>query len=86
MTSWWSAAATPACRIIGTDVKEPLRQVSRLGRVVGADGRDLALDGGARHRTDAVVRATGFRPHYPWLEAPVLDETGAPRHEGGVTS
>jgi putative flavoprotein involved in K+ transport len=33
----------------------------------------------------AVVWATGFRPHYPWLRVPVLDRTGRIRHRQGVT-
>ena len=31
-----------------------------------------------------VVWATGFRPHYPWLEVPVLDARGELVHDGGV--
>ena len=27
----------------------------------------------------------GFRPSYPWLRVPVLDEAGAPIHSHGVT-
>jgi putative flavoprotein involved in K+ transport len=32
-----------------------------------------------------VIWATGYRPEYPWLEIPVLDEKGRVRHDGGVT-
>ena len=28
---------------------------------------------------------TGYRPDYRWLDLPVLDEFGAPRHVRGVT-
>jgi len=31
-----------------------------------------------------VVWATGYRPDYSWLEAPVLDRKGRIRHEGGI--
>lgn len=31
-----------------------------------------------------VIWATGFRPRYPWLEADLLDRTGAIVHDGGV--
>jgi putative flavoprotein involved in K+ transport len=31
-----------------------------------------------------VVWATGFRPDYAWLEAPVFDRKGRLRHDGGV--
>ena len=33
-----------------------------------------------------VIWATGFRPAYPWLTVPVLDQTGRIRHERGVTA
>ncbi|MFG2042444.1 flavin-containing monooxygenase [Dactylosporangium sp. NPDC048998] len=72
--------------IIGTDVRGLLRRVERLDRVTGADGRDLLLAGGTRRRVDAVVWATGFRPHYPWLRVPVLDASGAPVHRQGETA
>jgi putative flavoprotein involved in K+ transport len=32
----------------------------------------------------SIVWATGFRPDYSWLAAPVLDAKGGLRHEGGV--
>jgi len=32
----------------------------------------------------SVLWATGFRPDYGWLKAPVLDAKGGLRHEGGV--
>ncbi len=32
----------------------------------------------------SIVWATGFRPDYSWLDAPVLDRKGLIRHDGGV--
>jgi putative flavoprotein involved in K+ transport len=32
-----------------------------------------------------VVWATGYERRYPWLQVPVLDDSGEIRHEGGVT-
>jgi putative flavoprotein involved in K+ transport len=71
--------------VIGTDVAGLLRRVNRVGRVIDADGDEVLLADGGRRRVDAVVWATGFRPHYPWLEVPVLDPSGAPVHHQGVT-
>lgn len=71
--------------IVGTDLRALFRVVERAGRVVGADGPALALAGGGLVEPDAVVWATGYRPHYPWLRVPVLDETGTPLHHRGVT-
>ena len=33
-----------------------------------------------------IVWATGFRPDYSWIEVPVFDERGAPRHRRGVSN
>jgi hypothetical protein len=47
---------------------------------------DVLVVDGTRHSPHAVVWATGFRPHHPWLEVPVLDDLGAPVQVEGVTS
>jgi putative flavoprotein involved in K+ transport len=36
-----------------------------------------------RH-VSTVIWATGFKPHYPWLDPALLDHKGAIRHNGGV--
>jgi putative flavoprotein involved in K+ transport len=33
-----------------------------------------------------VVWCTGFHPGFSWIDLPVLDETGEPRHESGLVS
>jgi putative flavoprotein involved in K+ transport len=71
--------------IIGTDLKALFRQVERVGRVVGAGPDGLVLADGSHRSVDAVVWATGFRPSYPWLRPPVLDQAGAPIHTRGIT-
>ena len=35
---------------------------------------------------DAVVWATGYRPDYEWLELPILEADGQPRHQRGLTA
>jgi putative flavoprotein involved in K+ transport len=35
-------------------------------------------------RFSTVVWATGYRPHYPWLDEVLLDRAGRLRHDGGV--
>ena len=35
---------------------------------------------------DAVVWATGYRPAYDWLELPILEADGRPRHQRGITA
>ncbi|OYO14031.1 flavin-containing monooxygenase [Enemella evansiae] len=42
---------------------------------------------GSRERIDAVVFATGYRPHLPYLRSlGVLDGSGSPKHERGVAT
>ena len=71
--------------VVGTAPVPLSRRVERVGRVVDAVGHELVLATGERLAADAVVWATGYRPHYPWLHLPVLDEVGAPVHDQGIT-
>jgi putative flavoprotein involved in K+ transport len=58
--------------------------VERVDRIAGLDdGRPVTADGEA-FDVDSVVWATGFRPHYPWIDLDVFDESGEPRHVRGV--
>ena len=45
----------------------------------GIDSLDLRAEG-----IGTIIWATGFKPHYPWLDLPVKDERGALVHDGGV--
>ncbi len=40
----------------------------------------------AKEPVATIVWATGFRPDYSWLKAPVLDHKGRLRHDGGVVA
>lgn len=44
-------------------------------------GFDLAKEG-----IESVVWATGYRPDYSWLHAPVLDRKGRLKHDGGIVT
>jgi putative flavoprotein involved in K+ transport len=37
-------------------------------------------------RPAAIVWCTGFSPDYSWIDAPVFDERGWPRHTRGVVA
>jgi putative flavoprotein involved in K+ transport len=58
--------------------------VERVGRVTGSrDGQPLLADG--RTLTVAtIVWCTGFHPGFSWIDVPVFDADGQPRHERGV--
>jgi putative flavoprotein involved in K+ transport len=53
-------------------------------RTVGVrDGLPLLEDGRILDVTN-VIWCTGFRPDYGWIDLPVFDDDGEPRHERGV--
>lgn len=49
-----------------------------------ADSPPLTIDL-ASGEIRTVIWATGYRPHTPWLDLPVLDHKDRIRHDGGVT-
>jgi putative flavoprotein involved in K+ transport len=66
------------------------RRLRRLGvglhaRAVSVSGNTVGFSDGTQVSVDAVVWATGYRPDYTWIDAPVLDAGGRVRHHRGVT-
>jgi putative flavoprotein involved in K+ transport len=59
--------------------------VARVGRVDDERG-GLPLCGEQALRPRVIVWCTGFVPDYRWIELPVLDERGHPRHRRGVAA
>jgi putative flavoprotein involved in K+ transport len=58
--------------------------VKRVPRVAGvSDGRPV-LDDGRVLDVANVVWCTGYHPGLSWIDLPVFDEQGRPRHESGV--
>ena len=58
--------------------------VERVARVAGVrEGRPL-LDDGRALEVGTVVWCTGFDGGFDWIDLPILDETGHPRHRRGV--
>lgn len=60
--------------------------VRLTGRVTSVDGDVVLTADGQRLRPASIVWATGFRPDFGWIDAPVLAADGAPLHRRGVTS
>lgn len=60
--------------------------VRLAGRAVSASGGTVRIDDGQEIRVGSVVWATGFRPDFGWIDAPVLDARGMPVHRRGVTA
>jgi putative flavoprotein involved in K+ transport len=58
--------------------------VRRVARTAGTrDGRPLLEDGTVLDVAN-VVWCTGFHPGFSWIDLPVLDEAGEPRHQRGL--
>ena len=75
--------ATP---LIRTKAKDLARAgVRRVPRTVGVhDGRPV-LEGGELADVANVIWCTGFEPSSSWVDLPVFDERGEPRHRRGVS-
>lgn len=72
--------------LIGSSPREVRRHGVELHpRAVDASGRAIAFQDGGELEVDAVVWATGYRPDYSWIDLPVFDADGRPRHRRGVT-
>jgi putative flavoprotein involved in K+ transport len=73
--------------LIGSSPREMSKRygVALEPRLVDAEGRTVRFEGGGRREVDAVIWATGYRPDYSWIELPIFDGTGRPRHRRGVT-
>jgi putative flavoprotein involved in K+ transport len=63
-----------------------LRGVRLHGRAMKVRGDAVLTAGNGRVTPAAVVWATGFRPDFGWIDAPVLDGRGAPVHRCGVST
>jgi len=60
--------------------------VHRVGRTVDArEGKPVLEDGQALDVT-TVIWCTGFRHDLSWIDLPIFDNEGAPRHERGVVT
>jgi putative flavoprotein involved in K+ transport len=60
--------------------------VKLRGRAIDAAGSTVSFEDGTKLDVQTVVWATGFRPDYSWIEAPVFDDRGRPLHERGATN
>jgi putative flavoprotein involved in K+ transport len=73
--------------LIGSSPRELKRRydVEIKPRAVDADARTVRFEDGSELEIDAVIWATGYRPHYSWIKMPVFDEAERLRHRRGVT-
>jgi len=60
--------------------------IQRVPRVTGAkDGKPLLADGRLLDVKN-VIWCTGFHPGFSWIDLPIFDEIGDPRHDRGVVA
>ena len=73
--------------LIGSSPKKLRKRhgVSIHGRAVDAQGSTVTFSDSHALDVQGLVWATGFRQHYQWIDVPVFDDTGRPRHQRGVT-
>jgi putative flavoprotein involved in K+ transport len=73
--------------LIGSSPWELTRKhgVELKSRATDVAGRAVRFENGSTLEVDAVVWATGYRPDYSWIDFPILDAGGRPRHRRGVT-
>jgi putative flavoprotein involved in K+ transport len=73
---------TPLIRIRPSDLLAAA--VRRVPRIVAATGGQPMVEGGGALDVSNVVWCTGYRPGFSWIDLPVFDGDGEPRHHGGV--
>ena len=73
--------------LIGSSPRELKRRygVELKPRAVAASGRTVRFEDGSGVEVDAVIWATGYRPHYSWIDLSIFDSDGRLRHRRGVT-
>ena len=58
--------------------------VERVPRTVGVRGGRPVLEDGRALDVANVLWCTGFEPGFSWIDLPIFDDAGNPRHERGV--
>lgn len=60
--------------------------IERVPRAVGVkDGLPLLADG-RKLEVKNVIWCTGYKHSFPWIDLPIFDEQGDPKHENGVVT
>jgi putative flavoprotein involved in K+ transport len=71
--------------LIRTKVKDLLAVgVQRVARTAGTRNGKPVLEDGTLIEATNVVWCTGFHPGFSWIDLPILDQHGEPRHERGL--
>jgi putative flavoprotein involved in K+ transport len=60
--------------------------VRRIGKIIGIRNGKAVSEDGAEVSFASVIWCTGFHPGFDWIELPVLDDHGTPRHRFGKST
>ena len=74
--------ATPLIRYKGKDLAAA--GIERVPRVIGVRGGMPRLEDGRVLEVSNVIWCTGYLPTFSWIDLPVFDDDGQPRHRRGV--
>jgi putative flavoprotein involved in K+ transport len=84
----WRGRTQRGDLLVGVSLKQLAKRhgVQLHARSTSAYAKTVRFADDHALEVDAVIWATGFRSDYSWIDVPVLDEHGAPRHRRGVTN
>ncbi len=74
--------AGPLIRVLPVDLRR--MGVERVGRTTGVEGGKPRLDDGRVLDVANVIWCSGFNPAFSWIDLPIFDDGGYPRHHSGV--
>ena len=77
-----SKRAVPLIRVKGRDLKAA--GIERVGRVIGVRDRQPLLEDGRVLRVSNIIWSSGFDAGFDWIDLPVFDDRGVPKHQSGV--
>jgi putative flavoprotein involved in K+ transport len=60
--------------------------IERVPRTVGVSNGLPLLADGRTVEVKNVIWCTGYRHGFPWIDLPIFDENGDPRHENGIVN
>lgn len=75
-------AATPLVRVKPRDLIAA--GVERVARVTGVENGRPRLEDGRELDVSNVIWATGYRQDWSWIDLPIFDASGEPRHDKGI--
>lgn len=76
--------AAPLIRVKPSDLKDA--GIQRVPRVVGTRAGLPLLEDGRTLEVTNVVWCTGYDPGFSWIDLPIFDNAGDPRHDRGVVT